>query len=222
MKRLTSIVALNREGAIGCHNGLPWRLKTDLKFFRNQTIGQVVIMGRKTLDSMGRPLPNRHNVVLSHNNVLFAKTENSEVATSISEALVIADRRKEREVFVVGGASTYKQFSPLVDRYLITIVEKEVPDADAFFDQSIFSAESDWEWKRLDDVRYDPDQDEVPFQTFEMQHRRPDEVAAARIKLISDYESRFLNKSGKAKRGGQESSLHTASPLFGFAKLKVG
>ncbi|WP_460987857.1 dihydrofolate reductase [Sphingobium sp. TomTYG75] len=222
MKRLTSIVALNKEGAIGCHNGLPWRLKTDLRFFRNQTIGQVVIMGRKTLDSMGRPLPNRHNIVLSHNNVLFAKTPNSEVATSISEALVIAHRRKEDEVFVVGGASTYKQFSPLVDRYLITIVDKEVPDADAFFDQSIFSIESDWEWKRLDDVRYDPDHDEAPFQTFEMLHRRPDDMAAARSTLISDYESRFLNRPGKAKRSGEESNLQSASPLFGFAKLKVG
>ena len=222
MKRLTSIVALNKEGAIGCHNGLPWRLKTDLRFFRNQTIGQVVIMGRKTLDSMGRPLPKRHNIVLSHNNVLFAKTPNSEVATSISEALVIANRRKEDEVFVVGGASTYKQFSPLVDRYLITIVDKEVPDADAFFDQSIFSIESDWEWKRLDDVRYDPDHDEAPFQTFEMLHRRPDDMAAARSQLISDYESRFLNRPGKAKRSGEESSLQSASPLFGFAKFKVG
>ncbi|GLV29912.1 hypothetical protein TomTYG75_24280 [Sphingobium sp. TomTYG75] len=179
-------------------------------------------MGRKTLDSMGRPLPNRHNIVLSHNNVLFAKTPNSEVATSISEALVIAHRRKEDEVFVVGGASTYKQFSPLVDRYLITIVDKEVPDADAFFDQSIFSIESDWEWKRLDDVRYDPDHDEAPFQTFEMLHRRPDDMAAARSTLISDYESRFLNRPGKAKRSGEESNLQSASPLFGFAKLKVG
>lgn len=222
MKRLTSIVALNKEGAIGCHNGLPWRLKTDLRFFRNQTIGQVVIMGRKTLDSMGQPLPNRHNVVLSHNNVLFVKTENSEVATSISEALVISDRRKEDEVFVVGGASTYKQFSPLVDRYLITIVDKEVPDADAFFDQSIFSIESDWEWKRLDEVRYDPDQDEVPFQTFEMLHKRPHEVATARNRLISDYESRFLNRSGKARRGGNGSNIKSVSPLFGFAKLKAG
>lgn len=198
MKRLTSIVAVNGIGAIGCHNGLPWRLKNDLRFFREQTSGGIVIMGRMTLDSMGKPLPNRHNIVLSHNNVLFPKTDNSEVATSLAEALVVADRRKG-EIFVVGGASTYKQFAPYVDRYLVTVVEKDVPDADAFFDQSIFSNEEDWNWRKIEEVKYSPDQDEVPFQVFEMLHKRPADISSAREELMADYVSRIFGRSKKGR-----------------------
>ncbi|WP_311268366.1 dihydrofolate reductase [Sphingobium sp. WCS2017Hpa-17] len=194
MKRLTSIVAVNSQGAIGCNNELPWRLKTDLRFFREQTLNQVVIMGRKTLDSMGRPLPKRHNIVLSHNSVLFQKTENSEVATSVAEALVDADKRKGREVFVVGGAATYKLFSPFVDRYLITMVDKDVPNADAHFDQAVFNNEDDWDLHCRDDIKFIPEDDEVPFQVFEMRHKRPLEIEALRDALVLQYKSKFLNR----------------------------
>ncbi|KYC32499.1 hypothetical protein A0J57_09470 [Sphingobium sp. 22B] len=197
MKRLTSIVAVNSEGAIGCNNELPWRLKTDLRFFRDQTLDQVVIMGRKTLDSMRKPLPKRHNIVLSHNAVLFPKTDNSEVATSVAEALVDADKWKGREVFVVGGAATYKQFAPFVDRYLITMVDKYVPNADAFFDQKIFDDESNWELNLLDEVPLSSEEDEAPFKIFEMLHKRPLEVQARRAEVIKVYKSKFLNKAKK-------------------------
>jgi dihydrofolate reductase len=194
MKRLTSIVAVNSQGAIGCNNELPWRLKTDLRFFRDQTMGQVVIMGRKTLDSMGKPLAKRHNIVLSHNSVLFQKTENSEVATSVAEALVDANKHKGKEVFVVGGAATYKLFSPYVDRYLITMVDKDVCGADAYFDQSIFNKEDDWDIIRREDVKFVEEDDEVPFQIFEMRHKRPREIGALRAALVHEYGSKILNR----------------------------
>jgi len=203
MKRLTSIVAVNSQGAIGCNNELPWRIKTDLRFFRDQTLDQVVIMGRKTLDSMGKALPKRHNIVLSHNSVLFQKTDNSEVATNVAEALIFAEKCKGKEVFVVGGAATYKLFSPLVDRYLITMVDKFVPNADAYFDQEIFRNEDDWILRCRDDVKFSPEDDESPFQVFEMLHKRPREIKAARDALILEHKSKSLNR-------GRSSTNHFA------------
>lgn len=199
MKRLTSIVAVNSEGAIGCRNGLPWRLRSDLLFFKEQTRGQVVIMGRKTFDSLGRPLSDRHNIVLSHNNVLFEKSENSEVVTSISEALVVAGKRRERETFVMGGALTYSQFAPYVDRYLVTMVDKRVPDADAFFDQGVFCDQGKWQLTDLGGIDATSEYDEAIFKIFEVVRIDPSESIFARREKISEYRTKMLNRPARLR-----------------------
>jgi dihydrofolate reductase len=205
MKLLTSIVALNEKGAIGCRNELPWRLKTDMQFFRAQTLNNVVIMGRRTYDSIGGELRKRHNIVLSHNSVLFPQTENSEVATSIPEALAKASRCRGKKIYIIGGASTYKQFAPYVERYLITIVKKEVRDADAFFDESIFRLEDDWEWKKIDNIKWSPSVDDAEFDIFEVIHKRSLEIREKRNDVISEY---LAKNPGRARRrsGGPLSS----------------
>ncbi len=142
--RLTSIVAIDENGAIGCRNALPWSLKSDMAFFRQQTTGNAVIMGRKTYDSIGGPLPHRENIVLSHNDVLFADTPNCQLASSVSEALFKANRSKVSEIFVIGGAQTYGQFSSLVERYLVTIVGHKAHDADAFLNSEILADIGQW------------------------------------------------------------------------------
>jgi len=167
MKTLTSIVAVSRQGAIGCKNELPWRLKTDLSFFRRTTSENVVILGRMTYDSIGKCLPNRTNLVLSHNAVLFQSTSDCRVVCGIEEALFSASRFRSKEAFIIGGASTYQQFAPLVDRYLITVVEKDVPDADAFLSESVFGDPDNWTKKTLGEFPASPDVDEAPFAIYE-------------------------------------------------------
>jgi dihydrofolate reductase len=82
LRSLTSIVAVNRDGVIGRRNGLPWRLRTDMKFFREQTLDNVVIMGRKTFDSLGRgALPRRYNIIISGHFALFPEDSDCRTAT---------------------------------------------------------------------------------------------------------------------------------------------
>lgn len=167
MKTLTSIVAVSRQGAIGCKNQLPWRLKTDLNFFRRTTSQNVVILGRMTYESIGKCLPDRTNLVLSHNAVLFQSTPDCSVVCSIEEALFSAARFRSKEAFIIGGASTYEQFGPLVDRYLITVVEKNVPDADAFLSEAVFGDPDNWVKKTIGEFPAVAGVDEAPFAIYE-------------------------------------------------------
>lgn len=122
------IVAIDENKGIGKNNQLLWHLPNDLKFFKKTTSGHTVIMGRKTFDSIGKPLPNRRNIVISRNKDL--KIEGAEVYNSIDEALTTC--QQEQEVFIVGGAEIYKQALPLTNKFYITKVHHEF-DADTFF-----------------------------------------------------------------------------------------
>ena len=189
--RLTSIVAVDLRGAIGCDNTLPWRLRTDMMFFREQTIGNTVIMGRKTYQSLGeKPLPRRNNIVLSHNNVLFASTPNCQLALSVEEALFQAARLQDDEVYVIGGAQTYAQFDLLVDRYLITIVDHQVPDADAFLSENVLHSIRDWKRRELGSHEATPNQDEFAFSIYEVSAPNPEERQKQRRMLIDEFASK--------------------------------
>lgn len=186
-KRLTSIVAIDRHGAIGCQNELPWKLKTDMAFFKTCTIGNAVIMGRKTYDSIGCCLPKRTNIVLSHNNILFNGTPQCQLAMSIQESLYQASSTACEEVFVVGGALTYSQFAPLVDRYLVTIVDYEVPGADAFLDESILASIQAWGPTKLSDTSAQEGIDEYAFSIYEVPAPDAEQRSAERTALIEQY-----------------------------------
>lgn len=212
--RLTSIVAVDRNGAIGCRNSLPWKLKTDMSFFRQATTGQSVIMGRKTYDSIGCPLKGRKNIVLSHNWQLFDSTPDCKLAHSIPESLAQAYQNRSREVFIIGGAATYLEFAPLVDRYLITVVDCEVPDADAFLATEIRDELSGWGSVLISSVAASPDADEHSFKIYEIETPDSDERADVRQHLISS----FLIKKQKAPTSrvrGQ--SANTGPPQIAFA-----
>jgi dihydrofolate reductase len=202
MKSLTSIVAVGKFGAIGCRNELPWRLKTDMQFFKSQTVDNVVIMGRKTYDSIGGCLPKRTNMILSHNNILFESTNTCQLSLSLGEALFRAQAIKGCETFIVGGASVYEQFAPYVDRYLITVVDKEVPDADAFLSDSIFGDPADWDKKTLANHPMTDGIDEASFSVFEWVARDNDQRRALRDSLVYDYSSRITKRPARRRTTG--------------------
>jgi dihydrofolate reductase len=116
-KRLTAIVAMTPSGVIGRDGQLPWRLSTDLRRFKQITMGGVLIMGRRTYDSIGRPLPGRKTIVITRNRSWSA--EGVERAESPDEALRLAG---DRETFVVGGAEIYRQLLPKCTDLLLTRV----------------------------------------------------------------------------------------------------
>ncbi|WP_454763289.1 dihydrofolate reductase [Cupriavidus campinensis] len=128
MTLLTLIVARARNGTIGRDNTLPWRLPEDLQHFKRTTMGAPVIMGRKTWDSIGRPLPGRRNIVVSRNREL--KLEGAEVAASLEDAQRLCVGVEQ--VFLIGGAQLYAEALPSADRLIVTEIDADVP-GDAFF-----------------------------------------------------------------------------------------
>jgi dihydrofolate reductase len=123
------VAAIDRNRAIGKDGDLPWRLRDDLKAFKELTFGAPIVMGRKTWDSIGRPLPGRKNIVISRNPDL--KLEGAEVVSRPEQALEAAGGVPS--VFVIGGGTVYATFLPLADQLVITHVETEVDGADAWF-----------------------------------------------------------------------------------------
>lgn len=126
--RLSMIVAMDDNQLIGNNNALPWHLPADLGYFKKVTTGKTVLMGRKTHESIGRPLPNRRNVIVSRNANFEA--QGCEVVSSIDAALELA--KDDDEVMVMGGASFYEQMLPSVDRLYITYIEGSY-EGDAYF-----------------------------------------------------------------------------------------
>ena len=124
------IVAVDEERAIGKDNRLLWNIPEDLKRFKELTTGHTVIMGENTYHSIGRPLPNRTNIVVTLNQSLVLP--GCFVVYSIDEAFQIAKEKEQEEVFVIGGASIYRQCLPLVERLYLTLVEGK-HEADTFF-----------------------------------------------------------------------------------------
>ena len=124
---ISVIVAVAENGTIGDKNTLLWHIKEDMKHFRTLTTGHPVVMGRKTYDSLGRPLPNRRNVVITRQDIAI---EGCEIAHSLEEALSLFT--PDEEVFVIGGAQIYAEAMPLADRFYLTVVEHPYEGDTAF------------------------------------------------------------------------------------------
>lgn len=124
---VTIVAAVARNGVIGRDNDLPWRLPEDLRRFKQLTMGGVLVMGRRTYESIGRPLPGRRTIVVSRDPGL--RIDGVEVAASLEEALA---RAGDGEVYVVGGGEIYRQAMGLADALEITEVDAE-PEGDTFF-----------------------------------------------------------------------------------------
>lgn len=122
------IVATDPRGAIGKDNKLLWHLPADLKFFKETTRGHIVVMGRKTFESIGKPLPERTNIVLSRK---LKSDGNIVVVRSPEEIYKYSDNKKK--FFIIGGAEMYRYFLPMTDVVYRTLVMKEYPEADTFF-----------------------------------------------------------------------------------------
>lgn len=128
--KISLVAALARNGVIGSGGKLPWHLPEDLRFFKRLTTGHCIAMGRKTFDSVGRPLPERTNLVISRNATL--EVPGVVVVRSLEAAVEAARERGESELFVVGGGDIYALALPRADRLYLTRVDVE-PPGDAHF-----------------------------------------------------------------------------------------
>lgn len=134
---ISLIVAMDRNRVIGKDNKLPWHLPADLAYFKRITMGHPIIMGRKTFESIGRPLPGRENIVVTRNRSF--QPEGCTVIHSIDDIQKIAAER-DKEVFVIGGAELFQASLPFADRLYITKIDASFP-GDTFF-PSFY--EEDW------------------------------------------------------------------------------
>ncbi|MFT5589392.1 MAG: dihydrofolate reductase [Bradyrhizobium sp.] len=127
MTLLTLIVATDNAGGIGIRNMLPWKLPEDLAHFKRTTTGHPILMGRKTFESIGRPLPNRRNIVISRN-----PDWHHDGVETVASLQVALDLPEAAEVFVIGGAEIYRLALPLADRLIVTEISQRF-ECDAFF-----------------------------------------------------------------------------------------
>lgn len=123
------IAARSQNGAIGNNNQLPWHVPSDLRSFRNLTAGKVVIMGRKTYESIGKPLPNRINIVITSNNSLKFPEEvivASDAKEAVKKARIACIENNIDEAWVIGGNTVYKAFMKRADKMILTTISKDV------------------------------------------------------------------------------------------------
>ena len=125
------IAAVSKDRVIGKQGGIPWKIKEDLSFFKEKTLNSPIIMGRATYNSIGRPLPNRLNIVMTRS---MKNTEGVTEVTSVKEAVKTASKNKDSsKVYVIGGENIYKEFLPIAHRMVLTEVELNIEDGDTFF-----------------------------------------------------------------------------------------
>jgi dihydrofolate reductase len=143
------VVAVSENDVIGRDNQLPWRLPADLRHFKSLTLGQTVLMGRKTYESIGKALPDRTNLVLSRSPA-FAPAD-AKVVSDLGEAQSLAE--SGCALMVIGGAEIYRLCLPLARRIHLTLVHAIIPDGDAFF-----AAWRGSEWCQTHMERFEPDE----------------------------------------------------------------
>jgi dihydrofolate reductase len=160
------IVAMDERRGIGKNGTLPWRLSSDLKRFRELTMGHHLIVGRKTFDSIGRALPGRQMIVVTQNPLFEA--EGVLKSLSVMEALDLAKQRGETEVFVIGGAEIYSQILGLADRIYLTKVHATV-DVDTFCPE--FDAK---DWREVHTKSHPADDKNQYETTFSILERKDD------------------------------------------------
>jgi dihydrofolate reductase len=162
--RVTLIAAMAENRVIGRDNALPWHLPDDLARFKQRTEGHVVIMGRRTFESVGRPLPNRRSIVITRKHDYHPP--GAEIARSREEALERARETKQDEVFILGGAEIYTVALPEVDRLELTIVHADV-SGDTLFPECDLD-----EWSLIDEQRHEADPRHAYAFSFRTYERR--------------------------------------------------
>ena len=139
------IAAVSKDRVIGKQGGIPWKIKEDLSFFKERTLNSPIIMGRTTYNSIGRPLPNRLNIVMTRS---AKNTEGVTEVTSVEKAIEAASKNKDSsKVYVIGGENIYKEFLPIAQKMIITEVDLYIKDGDTFFPEWNIS---EWEEQSRD------------------------------------------------------------------------
>lgn len=127
---IIGIVAIAKNGAIGKGGKLPWHYSADLKFFRETTTGQAVVMGTKTWRSIGKPLPQRQNIVLSRSGRI--EVPDGVMLFNDKKLAVDASKNLGVDLYVIGGAEIFKAFADEIDRWIVTVIPQTIEDADTF------------------------------------------------------------------------------------------
>ncbi len=159
---ISLIVAMAKNRVIGRGNQMPWHLPADLRHFKSVTLGKPVIMGRKTFESIGRPLPGRRNVVISRNANWHA--DGVESVNSLDAALALV--QDADEVMIIGGGQLYREALPLAQRLYLTHIELPVSDADTWFPDY-----SQYQWQQCAEELHDPDEKNPYHYRFETLER---------------------------------------------------
>ena len=152
--KISLVVAASQNNVIGRDNQLPWHLPEDLEYFKLVTMDKPILMGRRTFDSIGRPLPGRRNIVITRD--LEWDAEGVEVVHSVDDALAAGSLANSDEIMIIGGAQIYRECLPIADRLYLTRVEAEI-DGDAFFpdiDVKQWKKISEKIPKKIDKYRY--------------------------------------------------------------------
>lgn len=157
----TIVVAMGEKNEIGSDNQLLWHLPKDLKHFKDLTSGHPIIMGRKTFESIGKPLPNRTNIVISRKKNWFQ--EGILIVGSIKEAVKFA-KKIDENIFIIGGGNIYEQTMEIADKLEVTLVKANL-EADTFFPKINSKI-----WKKTNEICHEKDEKhdyEFCFQTYE-------------------------------------------------------
>lgn len=126
------IAAISKNHVIGNQNKLIWHLSADLKRFKELTLGHCVLMGRKTFESIGKPLPGRKNIIITRNRQYLEKNKDIEIASSLKEAISLAKTSLSNKAFIIGGGEIYKEAIKIADLLEITQIE-DTFEGDTFF-----------------------------------------------------------------------------------------
>lgn len=153
---ISFVVAMGKNRVIGKDNSLPWEMPADMKRFKELTTEKPIIMGRKTFESIGRPLPNRTNIIITRDENY--KAEGCIVVHSIDEALKAAEGNEE--VMVIGGAQIYKEFLPTANKIYLTIIDNDF-EGDAYFPEY-----NEDEWKEVKREKHEADKENKYSYTF--------------------------------------------------------
>jgi dihydrofolate reductase len=132
--KISHVVAMGLNNEIGMNNTLLWHLPNDMRFFKNITWGMPVVMGRKTYTSIaGKPLPGRFNIVLTNNPTFDPQDNKVQIATTLQQAIEMANEKDCKEVFIIGGGEIYKQSLAFTDKIYLTRVLNEFPNAEVYY-----------------------------------------------------------------------------------------
>ena len=162
---ISQIVAVSLNGVIGVNNGLPWKMPNDTAYFKEKTLGHHIVMGRRNYEAEGEALPGRVNIVLTRNKEYIIT--DGIVVHQIEDAITIAERAGEKELFIVGGEEIYKLVMPFTNRIYLTRIHTEA-DGDTFY------PEPDWsKWKEISKIHHNKDQSnpfDYDFLVYERKH----------------------------------------------------
>lgn len=162
---ITIILATDLNGGIGFKNKIPWSLKDDLKLFKETTMGHHIVMGRKTYESLGRPLPGRTNLVLSRG----GEINNVKCFDNPEKVINFAEANNEKELFIIGGAQIYSLFYPYCNKIYLTLVETKI-EADTFYNIEMN------DWNEIERVRFEKNErNEYPFYFITLKRKNYDD-----------------------------------------------